>query len=235
MRTIFLYIYFFFYTIWTLTLKKKYCALKKQGKEKEAGKFLHIGINNWANKVLDKVGVDVKVEGLENIPEEACCFVANHQGNFDILAILGIIDEPMGFIAKKEMEGFPIVSWWMKQMQCVFMDRKNIREALKAINKGSEILKSGHSMVIFPEGTRSKGHKIGEFKKGSLKIATKSKAPIVPISIDGSYRIFEEHKGWVKKGEIKLVVGKPIYLDELSKEEQKDISEIVKNKIIENL
>ena len=115
------------------------------------------------------------------------------------------------------------------------MDRENPREALKAINQGAENLRSGYSMVIFPEGTRSKSHNIGEFKKGSLKMAIKAKVPIVPITIDGSYKIFEEHNGWLRKGEIKLTVGKPLYLDKLTSEEQKKLSEIVKMEIVKNL
>ncbi|MEA4826022.1 MAG: lysophospholipid acyltransferase family protein, partial [Clostridium sp.] len=137
--------------------------------------------------------------------------------------------------AKKEMAKIPLISRWMRNIRCVFIDRKNVRESLKAINEGANNLKNGYSMVIFPEGTRSKSHNIGEFKKGSLKMATKAKVPIVPITIDGSYKIFEEHNGWLRKGEIKLTIEKPIYLEKLSQEEQKNLSEIVKAEIVKNL
>jgi 1-acyl-sn-glycerol-3-phosphate acyltransferase len=209
--------------------------MKNEGKKEEAEKFLSDVVFYWANKALKRAGVKLQVSGLENMPKEACCFVANHQGNFDILAILGAINKPMGFIAKKELMKVPIISSWMKNMRCVFIDRENIRESVKAINEGIENLKSGYSMGIFPEGTRSKGPNIGEFKKGSLKMATKANVPIVPITIDGSYKIFEEHNGWLRKGEIRVVVGKPIYLDNLSQEEQKNLSEIVKSEIAKNL
>ncbi|KYH28506.1 MULTISPECIES: lysophospholipid acyltransferase family protein [Clostridium] len=235
MKSIWIYAYVIFNLISTLTLDRKYKNLKKRGKEEEAEKFLHDTVFYWANKVLKKAGVKIEVKGLENVPEEACCFVSNHQGNFDILAILASIDKPMGFIAKKEMAKVPFISRWMKNIRCVFMDRENPREALKAINQGAENLRSGYSMVIFPEGTRSKSHNIGEFKKGSLKMAIKAKVPIVPITIDGSYKIFEEHNGWLRKGEIKLTVGKPLYLDKLTSEEQKKLSEIVKMEIVKNL
>ncbi|MFU0824930.1 1-acylglycerol-3-phosphate O-acyltransferase [Clostridium bovifaecis] len=235
MRSIGIYTYIVFNLIRTLSLDRKYHNLKKQGKEEEAEKFLHETVFYWAKQVLKKAGVKVEAKGLENVPKEACCFVSNHQGNFDILAILASIDKPMGFIAKKEMEKTPMISRWMRNIRCVFIDRDNVRESLKAINQGAENLKNGYSMVIFPEGTRSKGHNIGEFKKGSLKMATKAKAPIVPITIDGSYKIFEEHNGWLRKGEIKVTVGKPIYLDKLTSEEQKDLAERVKREIVKNL
>lgn len=235
MRTIAIYTYIVFNLIRTLGLNSKYNKMKNKGQKEEAEKFLTEVVYFWANKVLKVSGVKLKVEGLENVPKEACCFVANHQGNFDILAILAAIKKPMGFIAKKELKKVPIVSKWMENIRCVFIDRENVRESVKAINEGVENLKSGYSMGIFPEGTRSKGKNVGEFKKGSLKMATKANVPIVPITIDGSYKIFEEHNGWLRKGEIKVFIGKPIYLEELSIEEQKNLAEIVKGEIVKNL
>ncbi|MGY0375041.1 lysophospholipid acyltransferase family protein [Clostridium sp. JNZ J1-5] len=235
MRSIGIYTYIIFNLIRTLGLDSKYKKMKRQGEEEKAEKFLHSTVFYWAKQVLKKAGVKVKARGVENVPDGACCFVANHQGNFDILAILAAIDKPMGFIAKKEMAKIPLISRWMRNIRCVFIDRKNVRESLKAINEGANNLKNGYSMVIFPEGTRSKSHNIGEFKKGSLKMATKAKVPIVPITIDGSYKIFEEHNGWLRKGEIKLTIEKPIYLEKLSQEEQKNLSEIVKAEIVKNL
>lgn len=234
-RSIGIYTYIVFNLIRTLGLNRKYNNLKNQGKDEEAEKFVNEVVFYWANQVLKKAGVKLEVNGLENVPEEACCFVANHQGNFDILAILAAINKPMGFIAKKELKKTPIISQWMKNIRCVFIDRENVRESVKAINQGIENLKSGYSMVIFPEGTRSKGRDIGEFKKGSLKMATKANAPIVPVTIDGSYKIFEENNGWLKKGEIRVIVGKAIYLENLSKEEEKNLAEIVKNEIAKNI
>lgn len=235
MRSIGIYTYIIFNLIRTLGLDSKYKKMKRQGEEEKAEKFLHSTVFYWAKQVLKKAGVKVEAKGVENVPDGACCFVANHQGNFDILAILASIDKPMGFIAKKEMAKIPLISRWMRNIRCVFIDRENVRESLKAINEGANNLKNGYSMVIFPEGTRSKSHNIGEFKKGSLKMATKAKVPIVPITIDGSYKIFEEHNGWLRKGEIKLTIEKPIYLEKLSQEEQKNLSEIVKAEIVKNL
>ena len=90
-------------------------------------------------------------------------------------------------------------------------------------------------MLIFPEGTRSKGHNMGKFKNGSLKMAIKLDAPIVPITIDGSYKILEEHNGWLRKGVISVVIEEPIYIDKLSPEEKRNLGEIVKGKIAKNL
>src|SRR5699024_1808110 len=99
---------------------------------------------------------------------------------------MGYLGVPHGFIAKVELTKFPIVSQWMKEMKCIFMDRSDRRQSLQSIKEGINILKNGHSMVIFPEGTRSKSDAMGEFKAGSMTLATKSGVPIVPITISGS-------------------------------------------------
>ena len=115
----------------------------------------------------------------------------------------------------------------MKQIKCVFIDRKSIRESMKSINEAAE---------IFPEGTRSKGPKIGEFKKGSLKLALKAQVPIVPIAIDGSYKLREGNKySMIKSAKVKVTICKPIYTEKLSKEELSNISNTVKQEILKHI
>lgn len=235
MRAALVYIYFVFYMIGVFFKKIKLNYIRKNKGEEAAERYLHEVVVKWAKHILKITGVTVHVEGLENIPKEACCFVSNHQGNFDFIAMFATIDKIMGFIAKKEIKKIKIISVWMKELKCVYIDRENIRESLKAINHGAENLKNGHSMVIFPEGTRSKGKQMGQFKKGSLKMALKANVPIVPVTVDGSYKIFEEHNGWLRKGNIRLVFSKPIYVDKLSKDEQKKLTEIVQNEIAKHL
>lgn len=235
MRSALLYIYFVFYMIGVFFKKIKLNYIKRIKGEEAAERYLRETAMKWAKHILKITGVTVQVEGLENIPQEACCFVSNHQGNFDFIAMFATIDKSMGFIAKKEIKKLKIISVWMKELKCVFIDRENIRESLKAINEGAENLKKGHSMVIFPEGTRSKGKQMGQFKKGSLKMALKAKTPIVPVTVDGSYKIFEEHNGGLRKGNIRLVFSKPIYIDKLSKDEQKKLTEIIQNEIAKHL
>lgn len=136
----------------------------------------------------------------------------------------------MGFIAKKELEKIKAISGWMKEIHCVFMDRSNVRESIKAINEGVENLKNGHSMVIFPEGTRSKGPSLGEFKKGSMKLAIKAEVPIVPIAIDGTYKAREGNKGnKITSADVKITIAKPINVKELTKEEKSNLSENIRN------
>ncbi|MFD2045273.1 lysophospholipid acyltransferase family protein [Ornithinibacillus salinisoli] len=163
-----------------------------------------------SQKVIQRTGTTVQVNGREKLLDEPVLYVANHQGLFDILAFLGYLGRPIGFIAKKEIKKLPIIRSWMELLYCVFIDRKDRRQSMKAIQQGIENLKAGHSLVIFPEGTRSRGSKIGEFKSGSLRLAMKANVPIVPVAIDGTYHMLEE-KGRVQASDITMIISDPIY------------------------
>ena len=124
----------------------------------------------------------------------------------------------------------------MLLIHCLFLDRQNVREGLKTILTGVDYLKEGYSMFIFPEGTRSKNGQIGEFKGGSLKMAQKANAPIVPVSLWGTADIFENNQGLrVCPGTVKLSFGTPILYSSLSKEEKKSITDLTRNAIQEML
>lgn len=235
-RTFFIYIYLIFFLIGTNFTMLRVKLMRKNELDSEIERYISDKVSYWTRRFLKTIGVTVEVIGNENLPEGNCLFVSNHQGNIDFFAILGYINKAMGFIAKKEIIKIPILRYWMKQIHCVFMNRQNIRESVKAIEEGIDNLKNGYSMVIFPEGTRSKGIKMGEFKKGSLKLGTRVDIPIVPITVDGSYKIFEDNNGKkILPGKIKLIIDKPIYAKDFSSEEQKNISVYIQNIIQKNL
>lgn len=110
----------------------------------------------------------------------------------DIPLLYSTAPQTMAFVAKKEMEKIPLLGYWMKERGCVFIDRDNARSSLKAINQAIENLKLGHPMAIFPEGTRSKGPQVGDFKAGGLRIAIKSGVKVIPVSIKDSYKLIEK-------------------------------------------
>lgn len=211
-------------------------SLEKQGKIEEKDAYIHRVTTKWANSQLKYSGATVKVYGEENVPKDVpVVFIANHQGNFDIPLLMSYIDKPKGFIAKIETLKIPIVRTWMKNLHCVFMDRSNLRKSAAAIIEGVKIIKEGHSLVIFPEGTRSKGGPLGEFKSGSFKLATKSKAPIVPITINGTYKLMEANGNKIKPAEVELYIHPAIETTNLSKEEQEALPAIVKEIIASKL
>lgn len=235
MKTVFLYIYFGFYMIITLFFQVKLAYFKKHKDEAEYERLVHEFVMHWSQNILKAVGVKVNIKGIENIPDGTCVFVSNHQGNFDFLVILANIDKSIGFLAKTEILKLKIVSSWMKKMHCVFINRNDVRDSLKAINQGVENIKNGYSMAIFPEGTRSKSSNLGEFKKGALKLATKTDVPIVPIVLDGTYKMFEDGKGRLKPGTVEMSILKPININEMDRKQKAELSEILRNEINEEL
>jgi 1-acyl-sn-glycerol-3-phosphate acyltransferase len=201
-------------------LLKKAQKLDKKGDFIERDKIVHDVVPSWAQYVAEIIGANIVIKGEENIPkDQAVVFIANHQGYADIIAILGFIDKPTAFMAKSEIKKISYAANWMELMQCTFLVRKNPRQSVQAMQEAIESVKKGYSLVIFPEGTRSKGGPIKEFKPGSFKLAFNSEAPIIPITIDGTWHFFEEHNR-MHPGNAILTIHPPIYTKDLTKEER---------------
>ena len=203
--------------------KLRRLALKydKAGDIKNRDNVVFDIVPQWARFVFTNVTKStVEVIGEEKIPKDrAVVFIGNHQGNMDIPLLFGFINKPMTFVAKAELRKIPLLSDWMKLLQCTFIERKSPRKSVQAIHAAAEGVKKGYSQVIFPEGTRSKGGPHHEFKAGSFKLAFMSGAPIVPVTIDGTWRIYEDKKKVVTGQHVKLIVHDPIETAGLSKEE----------------
>lgn len=225
-KTIFWFIIFWLYQFFYIGLNLYYKNLGKKGKTKEQKEFLYKVTSRWAKDLVTLTGSKVEVIGLENVPEQNVLYVSNHQGNFDIPVLMGYLPKLKGFIAKVELSKMPLVNRWMDALGCVYLNRKDTRQSLKAIIDGIDKLKNGHTMVVFPEGTRSKGKKMGHFKKGSMKLAIKSNVPIVPVTINGTYKMLEEKKR-IQKAEVSIIIHPPIYMNTLTKEEKNQLSETV--------
>ena len=221
------YIYFAIYlSLSSFDLIKIGCMKKKSPEQAQI--YAYKRAQRIAKYVLRVTKTSMEVSGIENIPVGNCVFIANHQAIFDGFALIAYIDKPFGFIAKKEIKKIPLISSWLKSIGSIYINRQNPREAIKAIQHGVEKINVGYSMMIFPEGTRSLKSNMNAFKKGSMKLATKARVPIVPITIDGSYNVLETGRK-VMGNKIKMVIHKPIYVNELSKEEELNLSEYVQN------
>lgn len=183
-----------------------------------------------------KVEVIYKNKNLINeIKDEPVVLVSNHQSHMDAVLILGYIDKYFGFIAKKELEKLFFTSFWMKRIQCIFIDRSNVREGLKTIQKGAEKIKNGYSVAIFPEGTRSSDGSILEFKKGSFKLVEYSNAKVLPVTIKGSKDILKSGEYKVRKVKnVKIIIDDIVDSKKLTFEENKNINNYIKNIIEKN-
>ena len=190
----------------------------------------------WGFKViLALTGVKVKVRGLENIPKEAVLFVGNHRSFFDIPVIYSTVPLQTGFVSKMQIKKVPFLSWWMNCINCLFLDRDDVKQALQMILAGIEHIKNGTSICIMPEGTRNYEDEMLPFKEGSFKMAEKTGCPIVPIAMWKNDDIFEAQFPRVKAKTVTIYYGEPIRVDELSKEEKKRVGVLVRSRIEEML
>ena len=204
-RTILWFAYFWLFQLASTVFLLAYFLLGLPGLKKAQTGLLLWVTRAWARQMIAAAGGRVEVSGLENLPaHEGVLFVSNHQGAFDIPLLIGFVPVLKGFVSKKENFRLPIVSTWMRLLGCIVIDRGNLRQSARAIGRGIRDLKAGRSLVIFPEGTRSKSGNLQRFKEGSFKLATRSGAAIVPLTIDGSYRLLESNRGRIRPGVIRL-------------------------------
>ena len=214
-RTLIWFVYFWLYLLSVLPLWIRLKHLAKQERETEVDDLLFAEARKWARALLNLAGARVFLTGAEHVPASgSVLFVCNHQGYFDIPVLLGYVEKPLAFIAKVEARKIPFINSWMTMMKCVFMKRESLRQSHEAIQEGCRVLKTGRSLVIFPEGTRSKNGELGSFKPGSLKLALKAQVPIVPITINGTYKLLERQGFLIRPAEVSLHIGAPIFPQE---------------------
>ncbi len=195
---------------------------------------MSFAIVTWGLRVMKFLsGAKITVKGLENIPDDtAVLYTSNHRSYFDIVIGYTLVKPLCGFVSKKEIKKVPILAGWMKRMHCLFLDRSDIRAGMKMVLEGVDSLKNGISIFIFPEGTRGKtDDSLREFKEGSLKMAEKANVPVVPVSFNNTSAIFEDHFPWIKKANVVVEFGKPIYMDTLDKEQKKHLGAMVHDEI----
>ena len=203
---------------------------------KEASDYRCLRMVQGAFKFMLKIaGTDITVIGEENVPDEAVLFIGNHRSYFDILLTYSRCKRLTGYVAKKEMLRYPLLRDWMRRLHCLFLDRENPREGLKTILEAIDYVKNGISICIFPEGTRNDGEEgsMLPFHSGSFKIAEKSGCPIIPISMNNTAEIFENHLPRIKKAHVIIEYGTPIYMNEMDKAQKKNISAYCQNIIRE--
>ena len=205
----------------------------KEGNMQAHDKLANDLVIRWGKRRIKQSGARLEVTGLENVPKDRpVLFVANHQSNFDILVLCGTLECCKGFVAKKELKKIPLLGYWMVHTHCLFIDREDMKQSMQVIVKAYEQLKDGYSMIIFPEGTRSKGGPVKEFKAGSFKPAIKAKVPVVPITIDGTYRVMDGDDKKVRPADVNLVIHPPIETADLTKDEIKELPSRVRDIIV---
>lgn len=189
-----------------------------------------------AQRIVHLTGSKLTIIGAENIPKDcAVLFVANHQSYMDIPVIMSVIEQPIGFVAKEELGKIPFFDQWIVFMKCVLITRGDTRKALAAIIQAAKFLREGHSLVLYPEGTRSVDGTLGEFKAGSLKAAQKGKVGIVPIALKGACDAMPRNSFWMYPAAITATVLPVISSETVQSMETAELANLVKNQIAKAL
>ena len=189
-------------------------------------------------------GVRAHITGKENIDqlkdEKSYLIISNHRGFCDVIAGYLLFKRHMGIVAKKSISKVPLVSYWMKRINCVFLDRNDLRDGVRMIIDCVNNINNGISMWIFPEGTRCKSkdqNELLEFKSGSFKIAEKTNCFVLPIAFKNTENAFENQKPYVKAVDIYINIGNPYRIEDLNDEDKQDIGkynqDIIKKLLME--
>ena len=198
--------------------------LREEGLYEEERELILSGQKRWVESVSPKLKITYEVFGEENIPAKGPFMIySNHQGFADIPATLWLMKDhhQLGYVAKEEWRKYKILHDAIEYTRSIFLIRDNPKEAVRALSVAKDILDKGFNLVIFPEGTRSKCHEMGEFKPGAFKFAEKAKVPILPVTIDGSYQLFEEKGSW-QPCHIKVTAHPLVHIEQMDKQQQKE-------------
>ena len=228
LRTIVWFIYFFGKLLCLTPQMLRAKKLQDAGQLEASRAIVNRYVPQWAGKLMRLAGVTITVNGAENIPtDRSVVFIPNHQSNYDVPLMLTQLGTPPALVAKIETMKIPLVRTWMQLLDCIFLDRNNPRQAMTAMNEVSSVLEKGVNLVIFPEGTRSKGDTMREFKTGAFRMACKAGATIVPVAINGSYKAMEANHNLMCPAHVIITVLPSIDTAALDRAAQKALPEQV--------
>lgn len=190
----------------------------------------------WARVILRVSGIRVKATGVENVdPRVPRIYMTNHQSYFDIFALLAHLPVDFKFILKQELMKIPLFGQAVRQAGYIGIERGDPRKAARSMNEAAERIRSGASVVMFPEGTRSPDGRLLPFKRGGFKLALKSGCDVVPVVIKGGYRIVPKGSFKINPGSLEIVIGRPLATRELGKKDLGLLMEAVRKAMLEHV
>lgn len=196
------------------------------------GRTFHWLARTYSKTVLWVSGVKVKSVGTENIGKnQSYIYVSNHASGFDIPAVIAGIPDQIRIVYKKELEKIPFFGWGLKYGKTyIAIDRQKGTEAARSLEEAAEKIRTGASVLLFAEGTRTLDGKLQPFKRGAFNLAVKAGVPVIPLTINGSYKILPKKKYRLVPGRITLILDKPIVVNKSGgkEEELKLMSEVHK-------
>lgn len=196
------------------------------------GAFAHRCARFWSRSALAMARVNVTAKGIEQIPADGpVIYMGNHQSNFDILALTTAIPRRFSWLAKEELFRVPVFGGAMRRAGYIPLNRSDGRQALKSIEEAARRIRSGVSVVIFPEGTRTHDGQLLPFKKGGFILATRAGVPVVPFTINGSMRINPRNRFELYPGNISITFAPPMQPDGTSGASREALEEAVRTAI----
>lgn len=198
-----------------------------------SGDFGHRCARAWSWLILRTTGVTVRVEGVERLdPARSYVFAANHQSIYDIPIVFASMPFQLRIIAKESLGKIPFMGWHLQRTGHVLVDRS--KPGAGTVKKMAKLVAKGHSLIVFPEGTRSTDGTVARFKGGSFLIALDAGLPVVPISIAGSRHVMFRGEMTVRPGTVSLVVHDPIETAGIPRDAVRELAEKVRDLVARN-
>jgi 1-acyl-sn-glycerol-3-phosphate acyltransferase len=164
----------------------------------------------WGPLGLWLAGARVEVAARPALPDGPVIFASNHESVLDIWVMFTVLGRSFRFIAKQELFRMPVFGWYLALGGHVPVDRGNHARAIESLRRAGEIVRAGTSLVVFPEGTRSRDHRVHAFKKGPFVVAMEAGVPVVPVALSGSGRVTPKNVVAVVPGPIRVAIGAPV-------------------------
>jgi 1-acyl-sn-glycerol-3-phosphate acyltransferase len=201
-----------------------------------SGRTFHAMSRYWAKVILWLFSIKVRTRGTENIePERRYVYISNHASMFDIPAVVTGIPDDIRFVLKKELTRIPIWGWALKYGHYIVIDRGKARDAIKSLEEAAMRMRQGASVILFAEGTRTRDGKLQPFKRGAISLAVKAGIPVIPVTINNTFKILPKGSWHVKPTDIELVLEKPIPTDRFTgREGEHQLSQLVREAVSRN-
>jgi len=194
---------------------------------------LFVGRYVFSPVLLPMVGIELTTKGAENVPQDRpVIFVSNHCSHFDIACLFRALPRYIYFVAKKELLWTPFLGFHLWAAGHIIIDRSNRKKAVKSLRKAAAKIKGGKCITLYPEGTRSSDGEVAAFKKGAFHLAIDAGVDVVPVHIDGTFKIWPKGRWKIKPGKVTVNIGKPINTANYTKQTSKAFAEFAREEVL---